>query len=273
MVALAPALGHGVTLHYRGSQRLPTLDRALIDIITVNIILFELHELGHETELPHADPRARHILRVLRREVGDRFDAGLINGPRGKGTLLAIDEAAIMLQFEWLCEPPPLDPIKLIIGLPRAQAARRILQESTSLGVSAIHFVSTAKGEAGYASSTLWRSGEWRRHLIAGAQQAFTTRLPEVGVGQSLEAALAGLPAHYCRIALDNYEASGPMSETAIEPPVVLALGPEGGWTDGERALLRSSGFELAHLGERVLRTETACIAAIALVKAKLGLM
>jgi RsmE family RNA methyltransferase len=54
---------------------------------------------------------------------------------------------------------------------------------------------------------------------------------------------------------------------------VVLAFGAERGWSAAERALLRESGFTFAHLGERVLRTETACLVAITLIRAKLGLI
>jgi len=115
--------------------------------------------------------------------------------------------------------------------------------------------------------------GEWRRHLIAGAAQAFDTRLPEMTHGLTLGAALAALPGNPIRIALDNYESPQPLSCLAIDRPVALALGPERGWSTAERNLLRAHGFTFAHLGQRVLRTETAVVAAAALIKAKLGLM
>jgi 16S rRNA (uracil1498-N3)-methyltransferase len=142
----------------------------------VNLILFEPAET--DVPLPRTDPRARHILDVLRRGVGDTFDAGLVNGPRGKGKLAALDALSLTLTFTWGEVPLPLDPITLIIGLPRPQTARKILQEATALGVQALHFFRSEKGDANYAQSTLWTSGEWRRHLLAGTAQAFDTRLP-----------------------------------------------------------------------------------------------
>jgi 16S rRNA (uracil1498-N3)-methyltransferase len=246
--------------------------------LRLNLILFELAET--EAALPRNDPRAQHILDVLRRHVGDTFDAGLINGPRGKGTLTAIEADHLKLTFAWGEAPPPLDPIILIIGLPRPQTARKILQESTTLGVQALHFFQSEKGEANYGQSTLWSSGEWRRHLLAGAAQAFDTRLPAVTHGQSLTEVLALLPSPSARVALDNYEAGNPLSQfhtlsetTGRASPVVLALGSERGWSGPERDLLRANGFTLAHLGSRVLRTETACVAAVAVIKGQLGLM
>jgi 16S rRNA (uracil1498-N3)-methyltransferase len=132
--------------------------------------------------------------------------------------------------------------------------------------------VTSRRGEAGYARSKLWATDEWRRHLIDGAAQAFSTRLPEVTAGHPLSKALDALHPGTCRLALDNYEASEPLFSAAVGAPVVLALGPERGWSAEERDLLRAAGFELVHLGKRVLRLETACVAAVVLVKASLGL-
>ena len=245
----------------------------------MNLILFEPDEIGHP--LPRGDARAGHLLRVLRRREGDTFDAGLINGPRGKGTLTAIGPDALTLAFAWDAASPPLDPITLIIGLPRPQTARDILRDATSLGVAAMHFVTTDKGEPGYGRSTLWTGNEWRRHLISGAEQAFATRLPEVTHGRSLLEIIGGLPDRAIRVALDHYEAAEALARCrlpddtagASRPELVLAFGPERGWSNAERAALRGSGFVLAHLGSRVLRTETAVVVAVALVKARRGLM
>ena len=238
----------------------------------VNLILFEPAEAS--APLPRRDPRATHLLDVLRRRVGDTFDAGLVNGPRGKGTLTAIGTDVLTLTFAWeATTPPPPDPISLLIGLPRPQTARDILRDATALGVAVLHFVTTDKGEPNYARSTLWTSGEWRRHLVDGAQQAFATHLPEVTHGRSLDEAIATLKENPARLALDNYESPAPLSQFHLTAgtPVVLAFGPERGWSAAERDKLRASHFTFAHLGPRVLRAETACTVALALVKAKLG--
>jgi 16S rRNA (uracil1498-N3)-methyltransferase len=236
----------------------------------VNLILFELDEIGRP--LPLSDPRARHILEVLCRGPGDCFDAGIVNGPRGTATVLAADATGLLLDFTWSQEPPgDFEPIVLILGLPRPQAARRLLEETTALGVRAMHFFTAEKAEASYADSKLWTTGEWRRHLIAGAQQAFTTRLPSVDLVRTLSDVIADLPTDSYRLALDNYEAAGPLRSATLKAPAVLAVGPERGWSSPERDQLRNAGFELVHLGERVLRVETACIAAVALVKAGLN--
>jgi 16S rRNA (uracil1498-N3)-methyltransferase len=232
----------------------------------VNLILFEPGEIGRP--LSRADARAIHIAEVLRRKAGDTFDAGIVNGPRGKATVLSMGPGGIAFTFERVSDPPPADPIHLLIALPRPQTARKILGEATALGVSSIRFFPSEKGEAGYAASTLWKTPEWRRHLMDGAAQAFDTRLPEVLHHGLLEEAIAALPPGCRRIALDNYEAPRRMAPAGAASTIALAFGPERGWSAAERTQLRGGGFELAHLGGRVLRTETAVVAAVAIAKA-----
>ena len=241
----------------------------------VNLILFEPAELGRP--LPCSDRRAVHVLGVLRRRIGDTFDAGVVDGPRGTATLTAADAAALEFTFAVTVPPPPPEPITLVVGLPRPQTARDILRDATTLGVGALHFVRTEKGEPSYAQSSLWTAGEWRRHVLAGAEQAFTTRLPRVTHGTALRDLLAdpaALPAGATRLALDNYESPVALAAVQLVPaaPLVLALGSERGWSAAERTALRAAGFACVHLGSRVLRTETAVIAALTLARARLGL-
>jgi len=237
----------------------------------MNLILFEASEIG--APLARGDVRAKHIVDVLRRREGETFDAGVVNGPRGKGTVRAIGAEALTLEFAWGEPPAALDRIRLIVGLPRPQTARDILRDATTLGVTRLDFVLTEKGEPSYARATLWSDGEWRRQLLAGAAQAFDTRIPEVAVGRTLAETLVGLPASRGRLGLDNYEATRGLSQAGLDATgeVVLAIGPERGWAAGDRAQLRDHGFTLVHLGPRVLRTETAVTAALTLVQARRG--
>ncbi len=237
----------------------------------MNIILFRASEV--ELPLPRSDPRAQHLLTVLRRGPGDTFDAGLVDGPRGKGTLVAVEEKLLVITFSWGKIPTPLPPLTLVVGLPRPQTARDILREAAALGVAAMHFVRTEKGEASYAQSTLWTSGAWEDCVISGVAQAFCTRLPRVSHGRTLAETITALPPGEIRLALDNYESPAALSGMVLPAgaPVALALGAERGWSAGERESLRAAGFAFVHLGERVLRTETACLAAITLIKAKAG--
>ena len=235
----------------------------------LNLILFDRAELP--VPLPRAYRRSRHLVEVLRRHEGDFFDAGIIDGPRGKGKIVQLSDDALFLEFTWTGEQPANDPFTLIVGLPRPQTARDILREGSALGIQDLHFVTTEKGEPNYGQSSLWRNNEWYKQLVLGAEQAFCTRLPQVSFRRSLFDVVANLEtAGMSRIALDNYESEQPLSQiVSLKPAVTLAVGPERGWSAAERDELRLRGFEMLHLGSRVLRTETACIAAIAILKAK----
>lgn len=234
----------------------------------MNLVLFESSELA--APLPIADPRAQHILKVLRRAPGETFLAGLVDGPLGVATLVSADASALVLSFTPGREPPPLPPLTLLLGLPRPQTARDLLRDAATLGAARIHFVATERADPNYASSSLWTSGEWRRHLLAGAAQACDTRLPAVTWTHTLSSALTLLPAASAarRLALDNYEAAAPFSEALHDDAsgeLVLALGPERGWGAADRDTLRTAGFTLCSLGERVLRLETAAAVALGL--------
>ncbi len=238
----------------------------------MNLVLFDAAELS--APLPRTDSRAQHVVDVLRRLEGDTIDVGLVNGPCGKATLAKLGADALTFIFNWGPPPAPLPTTVLLIGLPRPQTARDILRDATTLGATELHFIATERADRNYASSTLWTTGEWRRHCLAGAAQAFDTRIPTVTWTHTLASILAVLePAN--RIALDNYEASCALvkchlpDEATTEPPTpqVLALGPERGFGPGDRAALRAAGFTLAHLGTRVLRVETAIVAALAITR------
>ena len=107
----------------------------------MNIILFDSQEI--QTALPLTDVRSVHITDILKRQIGEEFDVGLLNGPRGKASIVSQSEAGLNLKFVWGQMPQALDPITLVIGMPRPQTARKILSEAAALGVKTLYFVST----------------------------------------------------------------------------------------------------------------------------------
>lgn len=235
----------------------------------MNLILVDSAELRQQWLAD--DPRAEHVRKVLRMGCGERFYVGQVNGPRGMASILEDTDRGMVLDIEWEAAMPPVAPIQLLVGLPRPQTARRVLFESAVFGVQALHFFQSERGEPSYASSSLWRSGEWQRHLRQGAEQAFATSIPEVMHHPSLKKALEShsVPEGWAIIALDVYEATASLAQALGQSPgVVLALGSERGWSPKEREFLREHGVTLASLGERVLKTETACVAAMAIVLA-----
>jgi RsmE family RNA methyltransferase len=233
----------------------------------MNLILFEEHERG--LPLHKRDPRAVHLLKVLHKTEGASFEAGVLGGLRGRGRIERIDgSGSIEVSLDLYEDPPPRLLIRLAVGFPRPIQVRRLLRDMASMGVEAVDLMGTELGEKSYRDTGLFSGGGAREALIQGAVQARDTRLPALAVHPSLEAWLAARPwrsgARLC--AADNLRPAGMFPPSGSNARgTVLAVGSERGWSDAERALLEAAGFTRLSLGERALRTETACVAAVAL--------
>ncbi|MHC5111303.1 MAG: RsmE family RNA methyltransferase [Planctomycetota bacterium] len=228
----------------------------------MNLILLE-HRSTRAT-WPADDHRSRHVVDTLGMSAGDEFDVGHCGGEIGKARILNDNGGALTLAIRWTQSAAPPLPLTLLAGLPRPQTARRMLRECTSLGVREFCFFGSDRGEPSYRQSRLWATEEWKRHLREGAEQAFATHIPPVTHVGNLAQAIASLSDEAVRLALDVYESAAPLIRASVElPNVVLAVGAERGWSAEERSVLRSHGFQLVHIGQRVLRSETAALAAI----------
>ena len=236
----------------------------------MNLLLID-QKVSH-LSLPREDPRAVHLRSVLGVKVGDEIDLALRNGPRGKGTVSVLSEKRLDLVIRWLT-PHPCDffPVHLIVGFARPQTCRKILEQAAALGVEKISFFQSEKGEPSYSKSRLWTTNEWMERIDRGVEQAFASFVPACDTFSSLNEALGSLRSEKIqRIAMDNYESTSPLAaqKESYGTPMALALGPERGWSENERNLLRSERFELRHLGKRVLRLETAVVASLSLLLA-----
>ncbi|MEM1221259.1 MAG: RsmE family RNA methyltransferase [Verrucomicrobiota bacterium] len=238
----------------------------------MNLLLFE--EPFEEIGLRGDDPRAKHLLEIVKVKAGALIFVGFFNGLRARAKVAKVrSDGSISLQVVGSEPSPELLPISLLVGLPRPHTAKRILFDAASMGVKRIHFFETEKGEPSYAQSSLWRTDEWKRRIQLGVEQSFATCIPDVAIYPDLQTALSAFGQESLRILLDNYEASGPLNELLATElaSVVLAVGPERGWSDQERMVFRQNGWSVAHLGEHVLRAETAVVASVSAVASGLG--
>ena len=238
-------------------------------LFSLNLLL--LREAVSKLCLEASDSRSIHLRKVIRVKDGDFVDLAVRNGPKGKGKVFLREDGAIELELTWLpAHSNDLHPISLVVAQCRPQTCRKILDQATSLGVGSFSFFQAEKSEPSYAKSSLWQSDEWIRKIEGGVEQAFSSFVPRCDRFSDLKNALDNQSSETeCqRIALDNYEASDPLSLKEVRSGRIfsLCLGPERGWSDGERKLLRSYGYSMRHLGERVLRVETAVVAALSLL-------
>ena len=233
----------------------------------VNLVLITEAEV--EAGLAVDDPRSRHLLDTVKLIAGETFHVGVENARRGIATLNTVSPR-VLFSVVWEKTAQRRLPLTVLVGLPRPQTAKKVLHDLASLGAAKIIFFEAGKGDPGYLASSLWKDGEWREHVVKGTEQACSTMVPEVTRFGSLAEALVGLEANAWRLALDPYEAAGAPEISSPAKAAVLAIGPERGFADEERAALRAAGFSFAHLGDRILRVEAAALVGGALMLAQL---
>ena len=235
----------------------------------MNLVL--ITEAEATAGLPLGDARTTHLLGTVGLRVGQTFHVGIVGGLRGLATLTAT-EPTLRFTVAWEKERQTRLPLTVLVGLPRPQTAKKVLHDLASLGAARLVFFEAEKGDPGYLASSLWKDGEYVEHLRKGTEQACSTLVPEVVRTSSLSEALALAQNAGWKVSLDPYEAVGPLGGPADgnSRDGVLAVGPERGWSDRERAQLRAAGFTSHHLGDRILRVEAACLVGGALMLAQL---
>jgi RsmE family RNA methyltransferase len=246
----------------------------------VNILLFEEAELGHNCR--RRDERTIHLLKILHKKAGDTFEAGIFGGMKGTGKIEKINSDGSIFVTIQANEPPPAKlPIRTAVGFVRPIQIRRLLRDLSNMGVSAIDLVGCELGEKSYRDTKLLEDGGSREALIDGIIQARDTYIPELQLYDQLELWLAERPWEKkadaripLLIAMDNVRPEGSLVHLGhTSRQIVLAIGPERGWSDRERDMFEKAGFLRMSMGSRALRTETACVAAVTIAAEKLGEM
>jgi RsmE family RNA methyltransferase len=238
----------------------------------MNRILFEPEELQPDGTVTLGDGRAAHIRQVLRAEAGQSVRTGWINGRAGTSRLLEVTEARVRLRPDHTQETPA-PWFDLLLAMPRPKVLKRLWSQLAALGVGRVVLLNAGKVEKCYFSSQWLDPVYYRPLLVEGLTQAGLTRLPEVLVRARFKPFVedeldALFPQALRLLAHPGPRGLPPQNETAggaARP--LLAVGPEGGWTDYEMKMLAARGFRLFSLGERLLRTDTACIALIAVLE------
>jgi len=209
-----------------------------------------------------------HVVRVLKKGPGDPLLAGIINGPIGVVPILGIEEGHVIIGRPQGTPPVP-PPMDIILAMPRPKVMKRLWSPLASLGVRSITIIGADRVEPFYFDSHAVTPELYRPRLIEGLEQVRDTRMPEVVIEPSLDRFITGVlpswPTNGTRIIA---QASGSMKmREAMKPGdrVMIAVGPEGGWSARESELFITNGFVPVTLGPRTLRTDTALIALIAL--------
>lgn len=230
----------------------------------MNRILFESSEIA-DGVATCSDARAEHILAVLHGEVGQTLKTGELDGRIGTGEIVSIEGRTVAVKVSHTEES--LRPwCDLVLAPPRPRVMKRLLPQLASLGVGTIVLVGAKKVEKDFWGATLLKEENCRPLLVDGLMQAGTSVVPRMETRRNFR-----------RFVGDELDSLFPTANRVVGHPggapnapaqkpgrLLLAVGPEGGWTDDEVSLLESHGFSRYSLGSRILRTDTALVALLA---------
>lgn len=238
----------------------------------MNLILFEPSEVGGASDTRLSGARAAHLVNVLKVAAGHQVRVGILDGPCGVGTVQSVSDGTIELRCSFETTVPSRPRVDLLLALPRPKVLRRLWAQIAALGVGQIVLTNAERVERHYFDARVLTPECYRPLLVEGLQQARDTRLPTVSIHRRfkvlVEDQLDGLSGRGLRLLADPAatEPTGAVVRESVEERVLLAVGPEGGWNDFEMHLLGTHGFRHVGMGLRTLRSDTACIALLALV-------
>ena len=228
---------------------------------------------GQTVTLP--EETANHLVRVMRLREGDTCVLFNGDGHDYSATLTVAGKREVQARIDAVQAVDNESPlaITLLQGIARGEKMDLILQKATELGVAAVIPVNAERTEVKLdAARAEKRLAHWHSVIVSACGQSGRARVPSLVPPQNLQAAAQGLPADTLKLTLDPQGEHRLASlEAAPAGGVVIAIGPEGGWSPRDRQALQDAGFQGLQLGPRILRTETAGLAAIAALQARLG--
>jgi 16S rRNA (uracil1498-N3)-methyltransferase len=222
--------------------------------------------------------QAAHLARVLRAQVGMEFD--IVAGQRvRRGLVDEVTDAAVTFMLGEDLEADPALPVTLLLAVFKFDRLEWAIEKATELGVERIVPVIARRTEKHLAQAAAARVERWRRIAREAAQQSRRSDEVAIEAPRPLKDAASDAPEEF-RILFSERERATTLrdalgsfhSESALPDNlrIRLAVGPEGGWTPEEEELFSRGGWKAASLGPRILRAETAAIAAVSIVSALL---
>ncbi len=212
---------------------------------------------------------ANHILRVLRLRVGDELVVFDGSGRDYAAQVTTLRKDAVTVAVGAGHDVAAESPLRVTLfqGVCRGPRMDTVIQKATELGVARIEPVLMERSVVRLGEENADRKrGHWQRVAIAAAEQCGRSEVPAVGEPRSFDAAIEDAGAHTTRWLLDPGGESL-RAAAAAASPLALLIGPEGGLTAVEREIAATVGFRALKLGPRILRTETAPLAALAVLQ------
>ena len=232
----------------------------------MNLLLLEDGDFVAPDRVRLQGRRLQHLREVHRAECGDSLRVGRLGGLMGRGELQSLNAEQAELQISLDTPPPAKLPLTLLLAVPRPKMLKRVLQTVSAMGVARLVLLNSYRVEKSFWQTPFLEPAAIREQLILGLEQTRDTVLPEVTLEKRFKPFVEDrLPALADgTLGLTGHPGDYPACPRAVDGPVTLAIGPEGGWIPYEVELLRLAGLQPVQLGERILRVETAVPALLA---------
>ncbi len=229
--------------------------------------------VGSRIALP--DDVTAHLVRVLRLEAGDSCTLFNGDGRDCDGRIVSVSKREVLVDIvnARVVDNESRLHITLLQGIARGEKMDLIVQKATELGVHAIVPVISERSEVKLdAQRAQKRHAHWVSVAIAACEQSGRTRIPQLAAPQLLHAAVTETASDALKLTLDP-DGQHAVANLDFDSThgLVIAIGPEGGWSPRDRQMLQAAGFIGLRLGPRILRTETAGLAAIAALQSRFG--
>jgi 16S rRNA (uracil1498-N3)-methyltransferase len=216
----------------------------------------------------HAD----HLVRVLRARVGEIFDISTGESVRS-GRIVSMDDGRVEFELGDKVGTVALPDVSVVLAIFKFDRMEWAIEKATELGVTRILPLCAERSDRHLIAASRKRVERWRKIARQASEQSRRETSPEITDPLTLRDAVSF--DGRVRILLSENEKAIRLTEVLGprdgEHGVVLAVGPEGGWTPQEEREFRGSGWRSASLGSQILRTETAVISALAVVFSELG--
>ena len=232
--------------------------------------VFHGESLSPGAEVTLTGGAAEHIGKVLRLREGDAVILFNGDGLDHSGRIISTSRQKIVVLIGTSNRPDTESPmeITLLQGVCRNQRMDLLIQKSTELGVRCIQPVTTERSITKLdRERALKKQVHWQNIAISACEQSGRAYVPAVRLPESLNRAFERIDRSGLLLMLEPGGGAFPEQAIRAAPSIVLLIGPEGGLTDTERQTAEHAGFMRARLGPRVLRTETAPLAALSIIQ------
>lgn len=233
----------------------------------------DVHALAPGVDYVLPAPAARHVAQALRMRIGEPLTLFTGTGGEYATTIARIDRRGVVLRVERLDAIERESPVAvtLVQSLIAADMMDWVVRKAVELGVAAIVPMQSARSQGLSSDRAARRIERWRQVAIAACEQCGRNRVPNVAPVVAFDDWVESPDAAVGTAILDADTRRSLAAQVAAAAPRTVAIGPEGGFTREEVERAQARGIVAVHLGPRVLRAETAAIAALATLGAIAG--